>query len=102
MIEAHDTRTVHMRLGSEGQSVDAESSAWRSWPNKATSLMRDRRGCKMFKGDRSVTLDVVKSSLRVYVKAHKTANEARNADARHVAPVLSELLVELSSSSSPS
>ena len=54
----------------------------------------------MFKGDRSVTLDVVKSSLRVDVKAHTTAEGARNADAVHIAPVVRELPVEPSSSPS--
>ena len=57
MIEAHDTRTVYMRLGLEGQRVGAEfrvtsvkntdrSSAWRSWSNKAAGLKRDRLGAR--------------------------------------------------------
>ena len=37
-------------------------------------------GCKMSKGDRSVTLDAVQSSLSV--RAYTTAERARNVDAR--------------------
>ena len=40
-------------------------------------------------------LDVVKNSLWVDVRAYTTAEVARNADARLVAPVVSELFVEL-------
>ena len=47
-----------------------------------------------------MTLDVVKNSLWVNVIAYTKADEARNADARLVAPVVSELLVEQKSSSS--
>ena len=57
--------------------------------------------CKMSKEDRSVTLDVVKSSLWVDVRAYTTVDGARNADAKPVAPVVSELLVEPSSRSGP-
>ena len=39
-------------------------------------------GCKMSKGDRSVTLDVVQSSVSVDVRAYTTAERARNVDAR--------------------
>ena len=57
--------------------------------------------CEMSKGDRSVTLDVVKNSFWVDVRACRTAGGARNTDARLVAPVVSELLVEPSSRSGP-
>ena len=55
----------------------------------------------MSKRDRSVTLDVVENSLWVDVKAYTTAERAPNADARLVAPVVSELPVGPSSSSDP-
>ena len=58
-------------------------------------------GCKMCKGDRRVTLDVVKTCLWVDVKAHTTAEGARKADEILVVPVVSELPVEPSSGSSP-
>ena len=55
-------------------------------------------GCTVPKGDR---VDVEKNSLWVDVKACTTAEGARNADARLVATVVSELPVEPSSSSGP-
>ena len=55
----------------------------------------------MSKGDRSVTLDVVKNSLWVEAKAYTTMEEARNSDASLVAPVVHGLPEELSSSSGP-
>ena len=55
----------------------------------------------MSNGDRSVALDVVKNSLCVDVRAYTTAEGARNADARAVAPVVSELSVGPSSLLSP-
>ena len=58
-------------------------------------------GCNMTKGDRSVTLDVVKKSLWVDAKAYTTIGGARSADARLVAPVVDGLLEELPSSSGP-
>ena len=57
--------------------------------------------CKMSKGDRSVTLDVVKNSLWVDVQAYMTAEGARNADARLVAQVVDGLPEELPSSPGP-
>ena len=55
-------------------------------------------GCKVSEGDRSVTLEVVKTSLWVDVRAYTVAEGARNADARFVAPLV---LVEPSSNSGP-
>ena len=73
MVEAHGTRTVHMRLGPEGQSVGAEFRV----TNVKTPIFSMGKlvkqgyrseagptGCNVSKGDRSVTLDVVKNSLR--------------------------------------
>ena len=54
----------------------------------------------MSKGDRKGTLDLVNFSLWVDVRAHTTIVGARNTDARLVAPIVSKLLVEPSSSSS--
>ena len=58
-------------------------------------------GCNMSKGDRSVTLDVVKNSLWLDATASTTAEGARNADARLVAPLVDGLSEELLSRSSP-
>ena len=91
MVEARGTRTEHMRLGPEGQSVRADF--------RVTSVKLVKQGyryeagatgCSLSKRDRDVTLDVVKISLWVDVKAYTTAEGARNADARLVAPVVSE------------
>ena len=110
MIEGHGTRLVYMRLGTEGQSVGAE---FRVTSVKSPSLSMGKvvkhgyqfeagpTGFKLSKGDRSVTLDVVKNPLWVDVRAYTTAERARNADARVIAPVVSELLVEPFSSLRP-
>ena len=55
----------------------------------------------MSKGDRSVTLDVVKNSLWLDATAYTTAEGARNADARLVAPLVDGLSEELLTRSSP-
>ena len=111
MIEAHCTRTVYMRHGLEGQSVGAE---FRVTNVKSPSLSMEKlvkqgcrfetgpTGCKMSKGDSSVTLDVVKKSLRVDVRAYTTAEGARNANARLIAPVVSELPSSSSGPTTPS
>ena len=56
-------------------------------------------GCKISKGDRSVTLDVVQNAPWVDAKAYTTTKGARNEDARLVAPVVDGLPEELPSSS---
>ena len=99
-----------MRLGPEGQSVGAEFRV----TNMRTPILSMGRlvkqgyrfeagltGCKMSKGDRSATLDVVKNSLWVDAKAHTTFAGVRNADARLVAPVVDGSPEELPSSSGP-
>ena len=58
-------------------------------------------GCKMSKGVRGVTLDVVKNSLLVDAKAYTTIEGARNADPRLVAKGVDGLPEELPSSSGP-
>ena len=71
-IEADGTRTVCMRLGPGGQSVGAEirlTNVRMPILNTGKLVKEGCRfearpiGCKMSKGDRSVTLDVVKNSL---------------------------------------
>ena len=97
VIEAHGTRTVYMRLGPEGQIVGARFRV----TNVKTPVLSTGKlvkqgyrfeagptGCNMSKGDRSVTLDVVKNSLWLDATAYTTAEGARNADARLVAPVV--------------
>ena len=110
MIEAHGTKTVYMRLGRQGQCVDAEFRvtnvkspilSMKKLVKQGYQFEAGPTGCKMSKGDRSLTWDVVKNSLWVDVRAYTTAEGARNADARLVAPVVSELPVEPSSSSGP-
>ena len=44
--------------------------------------------CNMSRGNRSVTLDVVKNSLWMDAAAYRTAEGALKADARFVAPVV--------------
>ena len=94
MIEVHGTTAVYMRLGPEGQSVVVEFGV----TNVRTLILNmgklvkqghrfeaEPTGCKMSKGDRSVTLDDVKNSLWVDAKAYTTMEGARDADARRVA-----------------
>ena len=110
MIEAHGTRIVYMKLGPDLQGVGVKLRdtnvispvlSMGILVKQGYKFEAGLTGCKMSKGDHSETLDVVKNSLWVDVRAHTTAEGARNADARLVAPVVSELLVEPSSSSSP-
>ena len=67
VIEAHGTRTVYMRLGPEGQSVGGEFSV-ADVNSPILSIGEVGQGfkfatgptvCKILKGNRSVTLDVV-------------------------------------------
>ena len=58
-------------------------------------------GCKMSRGNRSMTLDVVKNSLWVIAEAYTTAEGALNADASFVAPVVDGLPEEPAPSSGP-
>ena len=99
-----------MRPGPEGQSVGAE---FRVTSVKSPILSMEKlvkqgfrfeagsTGCKMSKGDSTLTLGAMKNCLWVDVRAYTTAEEARSTDARRVALVVSELLVEPPSSSSP-
>ena len=99
MIEAHGTRTVYMWLGLGGQSVGAEFRV----TNVITPILSMGKlvkqgnrfeagptGCKMSKGGRSVTLDVVKNSprMRMDAKAYTTIEWAHSADARLVVLVV--------------
>ena len=95
-VALYGTRTAYLRLGPEGQSVDAEFSftivtspilSWRKLVRQGPQFEAGPAGCKMSKGDRSVTLDDVKTFL-VDVRAY-TAVELKDADARLVAPVVS-------------
>ena len=82
MISAHGTRTLYMRVGPEGQSVGAEFRV----RNVRTPILRKGKlvkqgnrfeagptSCKMSKGDRSVTLDVVKHSLSGWTRLKELA-----------------------------
>ena len=73
-IEACGTRTVYTRLGPEGQSVGEEFRVAnvRTPIHSMEKLVKQGNrfearptGCKISKGDRSVTLDVVKNSVWV-------------------------------------
>ena len=92
LVEVHVTRTVCMRLGPGGRSVGAEFMVTHV---KSPTLVKQGfkfeagpAGCKMSRGNRSVTLDVVTNPLWVDAEAYTTAEGALNADARFVAPVV--------------
>ena len=98
MIEVHGTRIVHMRPGPEGQSVDAEFRVTNVKSPILSMVKLIKQGyqfgagparCKVSKGDRSVTLDIVKNFLWVEVRAYTT-----DEGGRPVASVVTELLLD--------
>ena len=97
MIEAHGTRTLYMRLGSVTTLIRSKGKL----VTQGYRCEAESTGCKMSKGERSVTLDIVKNSFWVDAKADTMAEGARNADARLVAPAVDGLPEELLSSSGP-
>ena len=100
VIEVHGTRTAHMRLRLQGQSVCADFSvanvkspilSMEKVVKQGDKFEAGPTRCKRSRGNRSVTLDVVKNSLWVDATAYTTAEGALNADARFGAPVVHEL-----------
>ena len=82
LLEAHGTRTVYMRLGPEGQNMGAEFKATNiksqilsmgKFMKQGYKFEAGPTGCKMSRGNRSVTLDVVKNSHSVDAEAYTTA-----------------------------
>ena len=82
LLEAHGTRTVYMMLGPEGQNMGAEFKATNmisqilsmgKFMKQGYKFEAGSTGCKMPRGNRSVTLEVVKNSHWVDAEAYTTA-----------------------------
>ena len=99
---AHDARTRRSECGCRVQTPEREITGPQhgdGGQKKGYQFETGPTRCKMSEVERSLTLDVVKDSLWVDVKAYTTARGARNADARFVAPLVGKLTVEQSSRS---
>ena len=83
MIESHGTRFAYMRVGPEGQSevaefivgsVTSQILSVGKFVKQGYQFEAGPTMCKLSNDDRSVTLDVMKISFRVAVRAY-TASE---------------------------